>query len=59
MIKQHRLIISIYIFDFFILTSILAAKVAALKPRFGSFGGGVKTGSGGKNDGARSPKAGK
>ena len=31
----------------------LASKLAALKPRFGSFGGGAKTGSGGKNDGAR------
>ena len=31
----------------------VASKLAALKPRFGSIGGGVKTGSGGKNDGGR------
>ena len=30
-----------------------ASKLAALKPRFGSFGGGVKTGSGGRSDGGR------
>ena len=32
---------------------LVASKLAALKPRFGSNGGGVKTGSGGKNDGGR------
>ena len=32
---------------------LVASKLAALKPRFGSIGGGVKTGSGGKNDGGR------
>jgi hypothetical protein len=30
-----------------------ASKLAALRPRFGSVGGGPKTGSGGKNDGGR------
>ena len=36
-----------------------ASKLAALRPRFGSVGGGVKTGSGGKNDGGRGVPAGR